>query len=56
MANAEAAPYHPLINVRFGVPTADTEAALAGITSVERLEQLAERLLQVESWDDLLAQ
>lgn len=41
---------------RFGTPTSDMEAVLAGISSVERLEQLAERLLQVESWDDLLAQ
>lgn len=43
-------------NVRFGTPSADMAATLAGITSVERLEQLAERLLKVESWDDLLAQ
>jgi len=40
---------------RFGAPSAQAQAALAAITSVERLEQLAERLLEVETWDELLA-
>lgn len=40
---------------RFGSPDAATEAALGAITSRERLEQLAERLLEAESWSELLA-
>jgi predicted transposase YdaD len=40
---------------RFGEPDAATIAALEAISSVERLEQLAVRLLEVESWTDLLA-
>ncbi len=40
---------------RFGPPGASVEAAIVGIGSVERLELLAERLLEVESWDELLA-
>ncbi len=40
---------------RFGAPGPDVEAALAAIGSVDRLEHLAERLLEVESWDELLA-
>lgn len=40
---------------RFGAPGANVEAAIAGVGSVEQLEQLAERLLEVESWDELLA-
>ena len=39
---------------RFGPPAAPAAAALAAIDSVERLEQLAERLLEAESWDELL--
>jgi hypothetical protein len=40
---------------RFGPPTDPTRSALEAITSVEHLEQLNERLLDVESWDELLA-
>jgi predicted transposase YdaD len=40
---------------RFGPPTAEMRAALEAITSIERLELLAERLLDVESWQELLA-
>jgi len=40
---------------RFGAPDAATEAALAAVDTVERLEQLAERLLEAESWAELLA-
>ncbi len=41
---------------RFGPPSAQTRAALDAITTVERLELLTERLLDVESWDELLAE
>jgi predicted transposase YdaD len=41
---------------RFGPPSAQTRAAIEGVTSVERLELLTERLLDVESWDELLAE
>ncbi|MFN8525303.1 MAG: hypothetical protein U0821_19580 [Chloroflexota bacterium] len=40
---------------RFGPPAGSVSAAIERITSVERLEQLGERLLTAESWDDLLA-
>jgi hypothetical protein len=40
---------------RFGEPPDQTRAALEGITEIERLEALSERLLDVESWDELLA-
>jgi predicted transposase YdaD len=40
---------------RFGEPDAATIATLEAIVSIERLEQLGERLLEVESWTDLLA-
>jgi predicted transposase YdaD len=43
-------------NQRFGAPSPETRAALEGITSIERLETLADRLLHVESWDELLAE
>lgn len=39
---------------RFGPPDAATRAALDAITSTERLERLAERLLEAESWAELL--
>ncbi len=39
---------------RFGTPDAATVAALEAITSLDTLEQLAERLLEVETWDELL--
>jgi predicted transposase YdaD len=39
---------------RLGPPDAATRQALAAITSLERLEQCADRLLEVESWAELL--
>ena len=42
-------------NKRFGVPSEATLAALQSIGSLERLEALTERLLDVETWDELLA-
>lgn len=40
---------------RLGPADADTRAAIESIVDVDRLEQLAERLLDVSSWDELLA-
>jgi hypothetical protein len=40
---------------RFGPPTARIRRRIETITSVERLEQLAERLLDVTSWQELLS-
>jgi len=40
---------------QFGTPSADTEAALRGITDPERLARLIDVLLDVSSWDELLA-
>ncbi|HZO86692.1 MAG TPA: hypothetical protein VFB38_00030 [Chthonomonadaceae bacterium] len=40
---------------RFGPPNASTQAAIDAITSPEKLEQLTERILDVESWSELLA-
>jgi len=40
---------------RFGVPDASTQAVLEAITSIEELERLADRLMEVESWQELLA-
>ena len=40
---------------RFGPPSPEIEATLAEITAIERLEALSERLLDVESWEELLA-
>ncbi len=40
---------------RFGAPDAQSRTALEAITSLEALEQLAERLLEAESWQELLA-
>jgi predicted transposase YdaD len=39
---------------RFGVPSEEARSALEAITAIERLEALTERLLDVESWDELL--
>ena len=39
---------------RFGEPEASTRAAL-GVTELPRLEVLVDRLLEVESWAELLA-
>jgi predicted transposase YdaD len=40
---------------RLGPPDAQAEAAIAALDSVERLEQMADRLLEVETWNELLA-
>jgi len=42
-------------NQRFGPPSPEARAALEGITSIERLETMADRLLHVETWEELLA-
>ncbi len=39
---------------RFGPPDAATNAALEAITSTEMFERLIDRLLEVESWAELL--
>ncbi len=41
---------------RFGPPTARTRRRIKSITSIERLELLAERLLDVTSWQELLSE
>jgi predicted transposase YdaD len=40
---------------RFGPPEPDITAAVEAITDLDRLERLSERLLDVSSWQDLLA-
>lgn len=40
---------------RFGPPDALTRATIEAIADIDRLEQLTERLLDVSSWDELLA-
>jgi len=40
---------------RFGPPSETARAAVEAITEIERLEGLNERLLDVESWEELLA-
>jgi hypothetical protein len=40
---------------RFGEPDRTTRAALEAINDPERLEQLGRRMLQVGSWQELLA-
>jgi flagellar biosynthesis/type III secretory pathway protein FliH len=39
----------------FGPPSAALEAWIDAITDVEKLEELSERVLDVSSWDDLIA-
>jgi hypothetical protein len=39
---------------RFGPPSAAARAALEAITAIERLEALTERLLDAESWEELI--
>src|SRR5208283_229539 len=41
---------------RFGKPNAQIEAKLDAIADLERLEQLSDRVLEVTTWDELLAQ
>jgi predicted transposase YdaD len=40
---------------RFGEPDEDTRQAICAIRDSERLEELSERLLDVSTWDELLA-
>ena len=40
---------------RFGPPAETTRAALETIAAIEQRERLSERLLDVESWEELLA-
>ena len=40
---------------KFGKPTKKVQTALAS-ASLEHLEQMADRLLQVESWQELISQ
>jgi hypothetical protein len=39
---------------QFGDPDVETESALAGIQDLERLERMAEAVLSVNSWQELL--
>jgi hypothetical protein len=39
---------------KYGLPGTDIEAALAGITDVERLESMVNRLGKATSWQELL--
>lgn len=39
---------------RFGDPDESLRSALEAISELPRLEQLSERLLEVDSWQDLL--
>jgi predicted transposase YdaD len=41
---------------RFGAPSSEVRDAVQGVTSLERVEHLMERLLDVESWEELLAE
>jgi hypothetical protein len=38
---------------RLGVPTLETQARVAAIEDRDRLEALCERVLEVETWQDL---
>jgi hypothetical protein len=40
---------------RYGTPSAKTRSAIEVITSVEQLEQLATRVDDMATWDDLLS-
>ena len=40
---------------RFGPPDEATDAAITAIKNLKRLEELSERLLDVSSWEELLA-
>ena len=40
---------------QFGPPTRKTLSRLEAESGIERLEELAERVLEVDSWDELLA-
>jgi hypothetical protein len=40
---------------RFGPPTAEVKAALEAISDTGRVDSLAERMLDVDTWQELLA-
>jgi hypothetical protein len=40
---------------RFGEPRAQVLARLEAVVEIAELDRLAERLLEVETWDELLA-
>ena len=40
---------------RFGAPSSQITRYVAAISSVEKLEQLIERLFEVETWDEFVA-
>jgi hypothetical protein len=40
---------------RFGEPDEETRQAICAIRDPDRLEELSERLLDVSTWDELLA-
>jgi len=54
-AEAERAILLRLGAKRLGEPTEITRQTIADITSIDRLNELVDRLLDVESWEDLLA-
>lgn len=39
---------------RFGEPDDDTEARIAALSNIDRLEDLIDRVFEVASWDELL--
>jgi hypothetical protein len=41
---------------RFGAPSDTIQVRIDGITAIEELELLLDRLLDVENWDELLAE
>ena len=43
-------------NQRFGPPSAEARTCVEGITSIERLEALIDRMFDLASWDELLAE
>jgi hypothetical protein len=42
-------------SVRFGAPDETAQATLTGLNNLEQVEELTERVLHVESWQDLIA-
>ena len=49
--------YRALLRVgakRLGEPSPEIRAALAAVTSAERLESLLDRVMEVENWEELL--
>jgi hypothetical protein len=40
---------------RFGEPNEETRQAICAVRDLDRLEELSDRLLDVSTWDELLA-